>query len=239
MTHLFIDQYSGGRSLIHDLDPRTKITIFVLFVVFIVITPPLEFGRFALYSLLIGSLVAVSGLPVIFILKRLLTIAPFVIGISLFIPFLESADPAVVFWNICVKSSLSALCLILLSSTTPFPYLLKGLEKFRAPKIVIMVLSFVYRYLFISIDELMRMKQAKDSRTIRPGRLLEFKALSSLVGSLFIRSYERGERVYLAMCARGFNGDIKTINGLVFGRRDAAFFIIIVTLLITIKLLEV
>jgi cobalt/nickel transport system permease protein len=102
---------------------------------------------------------------------------------------------------------------MLLTSTTKFTSLLKGLERLKVPKIFIMIISFMYRYLFLIVDELQRMERAKKSRTFgKAGRLRIIKTLSNIAGVLFVRSYERAERVYLAMCSRGFDGEIRTLE---------------------------
>ena len=256
MEHLFIDQYSGLDSVIHRLDPRTKIITFITFVILIVLTPPTYFLQFLLYFVIMAALILLSKIPFIFVFKRVLVVIPFVIVMGLFIPFIKEGEIAgayslgniklnvtypglIIFWNICVKAFLSVICLTLMTSTTPFPYFLKGLERLRIPCIFITVLSFMYRYLFVSIDELMRMKQAKDSRTIRPKKFFEIKMLANMLGSLFIRSYERGERVYLAMCSRGFNGRIKTLDNFSFGYKDAIFSIGLTSILVLIRFVEI
>jgi len=252
MKHLFLDEYSSLSSVLHRLDPRTKTITFFIFVLFIVLTPPEYFIRFLLYLVLLSILIFRSKVPLAYIIKKSLVVIPFVLLVSIFIPFLKEGRVAggyslgsirlnvthtglLIFWNICVKAFLSVICLILLSSTTGFPDFLKGLERLRVPKIIIMVLSFMYRYLFLAADELMRMKQAKDSRTIRPKRFFELKVLSNLIGNLSIRSYDRGERVYLAMCSRGFSGRVKTLNELSLKQGDIIFGFGIVSLLVIIR----
>lgn len=81
------------------------------------------------------------------------------------------------------------------------------------PKIFIMIMSFMYRYLFLLVDEVQRMQRAKESRSFGKAKHLHtLRTLSNIIGVLFIRSYERAERVYLAMCSRGFHGEIKTLD---------------------------
>jgi cobalt/nickel transport system permease protein len=115
-------------------------------------------------------------------------------------------DGLVIFWNVMVKSSLSMLCMILLVATTPFPALLKGFEGLRCPRVILLILSFMYRYLFLFHNVFMRMVRAKNCRPPSENKIREFKALAGIIGVLFIRAYEKAERVYLAMCSRGFDG---------------------------------
>ena len=91
------------------------------------------------------------------------------------------------------------------------------------PWVMVMLLSFMYRYIFLLTDEVMRMKQARDSRNFGGKRLWQIRTIGNMIGTLFIRSYERGERVYVAMLARGFDGQTRTLNTLNFRQADAYF----------------
>ena len=91
------------------------------------------------------------------------------------------------------------------------------------PRVMIMILSFMYRYIFVLVDEVMRMRQARDSRNFGGSRLWHLKTIGNMTGTLFIRSYERGERVYAAMLARGFDGHSRTLDRLNFSQADAYF----------------
>jgi len=126
-------------------------------------------------------------------------------------------------WNVLIKAWLSVLSLILLSSTTEFSELLKGLEQLRMPRVMVMTLSFMYRYIFLLVDEVIRMKQARDSRNFGGKRMWQLKTIGNMVGTLFLRSYERGERVYGAMVARGFDGRTRTLSNRRLARQDLYF----------------
>lgn len=91
------------------------------------------------------------------------------------------------------------------------------------PRVMIMILSFMYRYIFVLVDEVMRMRQARDSRNFGGKRLWQLRTIGNMIGTLFIRSYERGERVYAAMLARGFDGHSRTLDRLNFRQADAYF----------------
>lgn len=240
MKHSFLDQYSDRDSFIHRLDPRTKFVATLLFILLVSSIPSDGWPAFALCFLLVATLILGSRLPVLFVLKRSLVIVPFVLLISLFIPFFKEGEVAgsyniwiwqvqvtysglQVLWNILVKAWLSILSLILLTSTTRLPNLLKGLAQLGLPRVIIMILLFMYRYIFILMDEVMRMRQARDSRNFGGKRLWQIKTIGNMIGTLFIRSYERGERVYLAMVARGFDGQSRTLDRLDFKRADAVF----------------
>jgi len=248
MEHSYIDEYSTISSPIHRLDPRVKIIGFVGFMLFVIFTKPTSFHTFFLYAFFLLGLILLSKLPLRFVLMRSLTIIPFVLMIALFIPFLKKGEVAggyslgslklvitydglIIFWNVLIKAYLSILCMILLVSTTKFAVFLKALEKLKIPKVIVMVLSFMYRYIFVIFDELMEMKRAKDARSVGGSRWFHAKALANMLGVLFVRSYENGEAVYLAMCARGFSGTIKTLDRLVFKKTDLLFLVTIFLIL--------
>jgi len=240
VKHSFLDQYSDRDSFIHRLDPRTKFIITLVFILAVVLTPPNRWQVFALYLFLMATLIFVSRVPIFHVLKRSLVIIPFVLMVAIFIPFFKEGEVVgsyniwlwqvsvtytglQVLWNILAKAWLSILSLILLTSTTKMTNLLNGLEQLGMPKVMVMILSFMYRYIFVVVDEVMRMKQARDSRSFGGSRLWQLRTIGNMVGTLFIRSYERGERVYAAMLARGFDGQTRTLDRLNFRQADAYF----------------
>jgi len=240
VKHSFLDQYSDLDSFIHRLDPRTKFIITLVFILAVIITPPTGWQVFALYLLLMAALLLLSQLPIFYALKRSLIIMPFVLMIAIFIPFIKEGEVAgsyniwlwqgsvtysglQVLWNILAKAWLSILSLIWLTSTTKLPNLLQGLEQLGMPRVMVMILSFMYRYIFVLVDEVMRLRQARDSRDFGGKRLRQLRTMGNMIGTLFIRSYERGERVYAAMLARGFDGHSRTLDRLNFSQADAYF----------------
>jgi cobalt/nickel transport system permease protein len=243
MKHSFIDEYSRLNSVIHRLDPRTKFIASLAFILAVVLTPTSNWWVFAFYFAVIVSMVALSRLPAYYVLKRSMAILPFVLLIAIFIPFFKEGDVAASFniwlWQISVtyngllvlagiivKSCLCILSLILLSSTTRMDDLLKGLKQLGMPQIMILILSFMYRYIFVLVDEIMRTQQARDSRNFGGSRLYQLRTIGHIVGTLFIRSYERGERIYAAMLARGFDGQVRTLHKLRFKHADAYFGVV-------------
>jgi len=241
VKHSFLDQYSDRDSFIHRLDPRTKFVTAFLFILAVVLTPPERWPVLASYFFIIGALILLSRVPLFYVFKRSLVIMPFVLFIAIFIPFFKEGEVAgsynIWLWqvtvtysglqvltNIVIKAWLSILSLIWLTSTTKLTDLLHGLEQLRMPRVLVMILSFMYRYLFVLVDEVMRLKQARDSRNFGGGRRLrQIGTIGNMIGTLFIRSYERGERVYAAMVARGFDGKTRMLSRLSFVPADAYF----------------
>jgi cobalt/nickel transport system permease protein len=108
--------------------------------------------------------------------------------------------------NVIIKSWLCILCLIVLSSSTKFEELLHGMYRLKVPRVFVQITSFMYRYIFVIADQAMRMQMARDSRNYDLSRSNIFNTLGNMIGMLFIRSYERAERIYAAMISRGYNG---------------------------------
>lgn len=238
MKHSFIDKYSDLDSLIHRLDPRTKIVCLLLYVIFIVLTSHSDFLQLGFYLIFIFIAIYLSKVPFFYITKRSLVIIPVVLLIVVFVPFLDLHFnlKLMITGNVLIKSWLSILAMILLSSTTRFTVLLKGMELLKFPKILIMVFSFMYRYIFVLLDEVMKMKQAYYSRYYGGKFFKQFKILGNIIGFLFIRTYERGERIYYSMVSRGLTHEIKLINNLKFKTADSLFLTTVISILILVKL---
>ncbi len=257
MKHSFLDKYSDRDSLIHRLDPRTKLVATLVFIALVVLLPHASWLIYGLYFTMVAILIIISRVPVTYIFLRSLVIVPFVLMVALFIPFFKEGVEAFSFnifsWHLSVtyegletlgsvmaKAWLSILFLILLTSTTTFSNILKALERLKIPRVLVMIMSFMYRYIFVLTDEVMRMKQARDSRNFGSGgkRLWQIKTVGNMIGTLFIRSYERGERVYASMVARGFDGHSRTLDRLCFKPVDVYFVISLGTSLTLITLLN-
>ncbi|MDM8000589.1 MAG: cobalt ECF transporter T component CbiQ [Dehalococcoidia bacterium] len=239
MEHSFIDQYSTLDSLIHRLDPRTKVIAAIAFVLAVVVTPITEWPALLGYFAFIGILTLMSRLPILYVVKRVLLIIPFVVLIGVFNIFRTGEPLATVhvwhwqlsvtheglltFANVSAKAIICSLALVLLSSTTSFTNLLRAMQTLRMPKVLVMTLSFAYRYLFVLIDEAMRMWRARDSRNFGGRWIWQIGTIGNMIGTLFIRSYERGERVYAAMVSRGYEGQVRGMDSLSFAPVDAWF----------------
>ncbi len=215
-----VDQFSYLDTTVSRLDPRVKTMCFLAFILCVVLTPPDRYAAFFLYVVLIFSVVFLSELPLLFVLKRSLIIIPFALMIGLFNLFFR---PFSVFFNILAKSWLSVLALIVLSGTTDFPTLLKALESLGVPKLLTTILSFMYRYIFTLIDQVAKLERARVARSYGRRGWSQMRAAGNILGSLFINTFERGERIYQAMLARGYHGHAHTPRRFVLTRTDATF----------------
>ena len=240
-VHL-IDQYRQGSSFIHLLDPRTKILVTILFILVISLTP---FGSWLAYLLLYGFLAVAafaSGIGLRFLLRRSVIALPFALA-AVTLPFTipgetlitlpmfggldMSVEGTVRFISIVIKSWISVQAAILLVSVTPFSNLLWGLRALWVPGRLVAVIGFAYRYLFVLSDEAVRLMRARTARSASGGRrrsggslFWRGKVAGRMVGSLMLRSIERSERVYQAMLARGYSGQVLTLSHPKMGRLD-------------------
>jgi cobalt/nickel transport system permease protein len=247
MEHSFLDRYSHLGSVIHNLDARTKILAFLGLIVMTVLTPPRYWPIFLVHLGLMTGTLILSRVPVGYVLTRSLIILPFVLLTAVFLPFLPGDRPAggislgigaltlnatgiQVFGNILMKGFIGVFAIILLSATTPFPNILEALRKFKVPTLFTLLLGFIYRYLFVLLDEVLRMKQAVDSRGYKGRWIWQARTMGRMLGQLFLRTYERGERVYLGMIARGFQGASRNLVSSRFRRADYIFLFLFLSL---------
>ena len=137
------------------------------------------------------------------------------------------------FVTIILKTWLGVQAALVLSTTTPFIEVSRALRSFGIPELLVSIITFMYRYLFVLIDEVRTMTIARDSRSARPdgkrtgGSVLWRATVTGrMAGSLFIRSYERSERIYMAMLARGFDGQIRSSKRVRLKRPDILFAVL-------------
>ncbi|HCV43533.1 MAG TPA: cobalt ECF transporter T component CbiQ [Bacteroidetes bacterium] len=202
MRHDFIDRYSRLSSPIHRLPAGLKLLI-ALVTAGATVSIPISDTPCILAAAVFVIIVAIaSEIPIPFLLKRLLMLEPFVLGVALLSLF--QSQGVIVFTTVLLKSTVCLFTMILLSNTTPFADLLRVLQQAHVPRVFLTILALMYRYLFLLIDETERMHRARMSRTYTATRLLQWRSLAPIVGQLFVRSSERAERIYAAMCARGW-----------------------------------
>ncbi|MBB2948679.1 cobalt/nickel transport system permease protein [Actinoplanes lutulentus] len=220
-TPLYLDRESP----LHRLSPEVKIAAVVLFTVVVVVTPRTEFAAFGGYALLIAAVAVLARVPALWLAKRATIELPFVLlavalplaghgervdwhGLSLSIDGLYGA------WNIFAKGTLGVLASLLLAATTTMRDLVLGLDRLRCPSVFTQIMTFMLRYIDVLADDARRMRIARLSRGYDPRFLWQVKAFAVGIGALFLRSYERGERVYLAMLSRGYTGRLpQTTSG--------------------------
>ena len=192
----------------HRLPPECKVAATVLFVFAIVVTPREAFWAFGIYAAVIAALAVSARVPLSTLVRRLALEVPF-LAFALFLPFIGRGPQVDVFglslsvdglwgaWNIVVKGTLGVAASSVLVATTDTRDILRGLERLHVPKVFVAVASFMLRYLEVIAGEMRAMRIARLSRGYDPRWIGQTRAIAASAGTLFIRSYERGERVYL------------------------------------------
>ena len=225
--HTVLERWSRGASVLHRRDPRAKIVALLVFLVVVATARrelPLLAG--ALFLMLSAALLW-ARLPLAGGLARAAIVLPFS-SIFAVVSWL-AGDPARGV-ALVLKSYLSALAVLLVVSTTPLPVLLRGLEMTGAPRFLLMVAQFLYRYLFVISEEAQHMSKAAASRGASVRGLLSnrarFRAAAGALAVLFARSYGRAGDIHRAMLARGFLGHFQPLFAPRFRKSDAAFLVL-------------
>lgn len=226
--------YRHGHSPVHDLPPHCKLAAVFCFVVVVVTTPREAVWAFGLYALLLAGVTVAARVPAGFLLKRLLIEVPFV-AFALLMPFVVPGEQTHVLglsvsvpglwgaWNVLAKGTLGVAASVLLASTTELRSLLLGLQRLRLPPLLVQIASFMIRYGDVITDEMRRMSIARRSRGFEAHGVRQWGVLAKSAGALFIRSYERGERVHLAMVSRGYTGTMPVIDEVTASRTQWAY----------------
>ncbi|MFB7938094.1 cobalt ECF transporter T component CbiQ [Streptomyces sp. NPDC056049] len=215
--------YRRGDSPVHRLPPHTKLAAVLGFVLVVVTTPREAVWAFAGYAALIGAVAALARVPAGFLLRRLAIELPFV-GFALLMPFVVPGEQTELLgvsvsvpglwgaWNILAKGTLGVAASVLLAATTELRALVLGLQRLGLPSLLVQIASFMIRYGDVITDELRRMSIARRSRGFEARGVRHWGVLAKTAGALFIRSYERGERVHLAMISRGYTGTMPLLD---------------------------
>lgn len=254
------DRYHETESFIHRLDPRVKVIVTVAFIFSNAFLPNGAWAAFGLAWLFLLFANALSNLGLGFTFKRSFIALPFAL-VAVTVLFTIPGKPLsafhFLFWDltvtdmgllrfgsILVRSWLSVQMAILLVATARFPDIVHALEHLRVPMILTTIIAFLYRYLFVLVDEVFRLLRAREARSaaaagLRSGGSVAWRAgvAGNMAGQLFLRSYERSDRVYNAMLARGYTGRLNTIHPHEMRRMDylataLALFMILVFQLI-------
>ena len=226
------DQYRPRPSFVHRLDPRVKVVVVVAFVLAAGLMPVGAWAGFLVLLILSLLFAWLSRLGPTFALRRSFVALPFVL---LALPLLFTVPGEVVYqtpltgWTITaegwdrfasvlLRSWIAVQSAILLTAVTPFPDLLWALGALRLPRLLVATIGFMFRYLFVLADEAARLLRARTARSARlggrraPSPLWQGQVAGHMVGSLFLRSLERSERVHAAMLARGYNGEMPSLD---------------------------
>ncbi|MCW1959899.1 MAG: cobalt ECF transporter T component CbiQ [Mycobacterium sp.] len=211
--------FRDGRTTVHRLPAEVKIVALLVFVLAVVATPRELFWPFGIYALLLLAVWRLGRLPIRWMLPRMLIETPFVI-LALLLPFADGGQRIDVAgmslsvaglyagWGIVIKGTLGVAASLTVAATTRARELPSALSRLKVPPLITSVLILMIRYIDVLSAEAARMRMARMSRGDSPRTLHQIAATAKSVGTLFLRSYERGERVYLAMLSRGYDGHV-------------------------------
>jgi len=258
------DRYHHKTSALHRLDPRIKVVVTIAFILSNALLPDGAWMAFALSWLFLLLASALSNLGLGFTFRRSFIALPFALaavtvlfsvpGNLLFQFHFMLSDFTVTdagllrFVSIVIRSWLSVQMAILLVAATRFPDLVHAFEHLRVPAILTTIIAFLYRYLFVLTDEVIRLLRARQSRSAAaPGhrpcrdvvmqRLYMARVAGNMAGQLFLRSYERSDRIYNAMLARGYTGQLRTLNAHVMKSSDWLFAALSAILILFLQLI--
>ncbi len=209
-----------GHSPLHRAPAHLKVAGLVTFMLVVVATPSSWVPAFAAYAVVLAVLVAISGVPPLYLVRRMVVETPVLVFAAL-LPFIATGPQVEVLGlglsrpglvaagTLVTKATLGVLASMLLAATTEPRDLLVGLERLRVPSQLVQIMGFMVRYLDVVTDELRRMKTARESRGFTARDPRQWPVVAKSAGALFIRSFERGERVHLAMISRGYDGSAR------------------------------
>lgn len=234
-TH-FLDPYQPHTSPVHALDGRVKFVLTVAFILTTSLTPVAAWPVYVLLFALILSVEILSGLGVGFVLKRALLALPFVLaafpviftnGQTALFSFsigvwtlTAHAEGLVRFVSVALKSWLSVQAAIVMASSTPFPELLQAMRAVGIPRLLVGMFGLMWRYLYVLVDEaqrLMRARVARSGQSTESGHrsggsmLWRARVTGGMAGNLFLRAFERSDRIYVAMLSRGYDGEVRLL----------------------------
>lgn len=232
----FLDPYRPLRSPVHALDPRVKLVLTLAFILTTALTPQ---GAWPVYILLLSlalSVQVLSWLGVGYVQKRAGLALPFVLAA---LPLLFTVEGPALFnfqlglWRfaltssglerfagVAIKSWISVQAAVVLASSTSFPDLLVAMRAIRIPKLLVAIFGLMWRYLFVFGDEALRLLRARAARSgqavdnaLKPGGSLAWRArvTGGMAGSLFLRAFDRSDRIYSAMLSRGYDGEVRSL----------------------------
>ena len=211
--------YRHGESVVHRLPAHVKLVSLLAFVLIVIATPAGQYWVFGVYAALLAGVAVLARVPAGFVVRRMIVEVPFVI-FAMLIPFVATGERIDVLglslsesglvsaWNLLAKGTLGVVASILLAATTDARDLLVGLQRLRLPAPMVEIASFMVRYLDVVAGEMHRMRVARESRGFQARHLGHLQVVAQGAGALFIRTYERGERVHLAMLSRGYAGSM-------------------------------
>jgi len=230
-----LDRLSFGDTVIHRLDPRAKVIATILFAAAVVSFPRYEVFSLVPFFLFPAVTSALGDVPLPFIARKTAAAAPFALFVGIFNPLLDRAPVAlpgglsvaagwISFASILLRFVLTVGAALLLVATTSFPGICRALRRLGVPAAFVTQLLFLYRYLFLFVEEAARAVRGARARSFGAERL-EARFFVRIAGTLLWRTVERAERIHAAMAARGFRGEVPAVRADAFGTADAVYLV--------------
>lgn len=231
-----MERLAGNDTIIHRLDPRCKIMLTLLFTATVIsfdryeVAALMPFFAFPIFILILAEI------PLMYLFKKLLFVSFFALMLGIANPILDRKVLMIIgsweipggwvsFCSIMIRFTLTAGAALLLLTTTGMYNISRGLQRLGVPQIFVMQLFFLCRYLFVLTDEASRLARARAARSFgRKG--LGISVFNNMISTLFMRSVDRAERIYIAMRCRGFDGSIRTMGKLHWTQTDSLFMLI-------------
>jgi cobalt/nickel transport system permease protein len=217
-----LDLLAEKDTFIHRLDPRAKVITTLVFVVYVVSFDKYEMARLLPFFLFPAFLIGMANLPFPYLLRKLILVSPFVLFIGIFNPFfdreillqlgtLKITGGWISLFSILLRFILTVSAALLLIATTGFPAICMAMEKLGAPRIFAVQLLLLYRYIFVLIEEAIRMFRAYTLRSFSVKKI-RYHVFRQMLGNLLLRTIDRAQRIHLAMLARAFTGEIRILR---------------------------
>ncbi|HYH87694.1 MAG TPA: cobalt ECF transporter T component CbiQ [Solirubrobacteraceae bacterium] len=236
-------------SPVHRLDPRAKVLGLVAVTVIGVSTPVRLWPVYGGCALVLAAVAAAARVPARQLWRRARVVLPLVLLVGVFVPLVRTGGTAyelgpltlheaglTVLGALAAKATIGTLSAVLLAATTSYPAIMRALESLRVPRLFVLIASFMHRYLFVIVEELGRMRSALAARAYRPRHVRDAAPLGRVATAMFLRTYGRGERVYLAMLARGYDGRMPELEPLRLRAADLGFVALVVAALLPFRL---
>jgi len=231
----YMDTLSSQQTPIHQLDPRAKLITSLVFITVVISFGKYEISALIPYFVYPVFLGAMGNIPPVYLLKKLLLVSPFAVMIGIFNPLMDRdilvslggidiSGGWVSFVSILIRFVLTVGAALTLIAVTGFNTVCMALDKLGTPRVFVVQLQFLYRYVFVLVNEAARMVRARSLRTFDGGGS-GIKTYGPLVGHLLLRTMDRAQRIYMAMCCRGFDGEIRIMKTLRFGPREIGFMV--------------
>ena len=243
-----LDALASGDTALHRLDPRAKVIVTALFIMAVASHDRYAITRLFPFFIFPAALIAAGNLPLGYIARKILLICPFVIAVGIFNPFIDRATVVQLGtigisggWlslsSIIIRSSLTVGTAFALLALTGFPSICRALEQLGMPRPFTVQLLFLYRYIFVLTDEAGRASRAKELRSCgKKGQGMA--SFATLVGHLLLRTWQRAERIHVAMLSRGFDGSFRSSRKSSFGSKEFIFVAMWGLFLITARFID-